>query len=260
MSFCSAINFSASVSNTCNIQDGILRIMISNIQLILNGNVISATDNQEKIQIEKYNHEQEPADQQHQRKIAIAKNLVDTTALIIDVIWDKSSPSLNAQGISLRLFIQEILRRSRTSWTTLQTALFYLLRIKSKIATLQLESLTKESTTKTNNNKNDPATCGRRMFLASLIIASKYLHDCNYANSAWSKISGLPIKDINAIERRFLTLIEYDLFIKDNIFKNWTNFLRSHICTISGCEVIQKNTSSIVENQQAITQFVECRV
>ncbi|CAJ0829500.1 3967_t:CDS:2 [Entrophospora sp. SA101] len=42
------------------------------------------------------------------------------------------------------------------------------------------------------HNKNiDPATCGRRMFLASLIIASKYLQDKNYSNTAWSKICGL---------------------------------------------------------------------
>ncbi|CAG8554739.1 10113_t:CDS:2 [Dentiscutata heterogama] len=226
--------------------------MTNNIQLTQNGNVISAIDNQEKIQVEKYNHEQEPTDQQNQRKIAIIENLLDTTALIIDVIWNKFSIKINAQVISLRLFIQETLRRSRTSWNTLQIALFYLLRIKPKISTLPVSTKT--------NNKGDPATCGRRMFLASLIISSKYLQDRNYANSAWSKISGLPIRDINAIERRFLILIDYNLFIKDNIFKNWSNFLRLHICPISECEVTQKDAFSIVENQQAITKFVDCQV
>ncbi|CAJ0924033.1 3075_t:CDS:2 [Entrophospora sp. SA101] len=48
------------------------------------------------------------------------------------------------------------------------------------------------------DNKNiDPATCGRRMFLASLIIASKYLQDKNYSNTAWSKICGLQVEEIN---------------------------------------------------------------
>ncbi|CAG8483496.1 cyclin-domain-containing protein [Gigaspora rosea] len=225
-----AINFS--VNNTCNIQDDILRMMTNNIQLTQNGNVISATDNQEKIQIEKEQESADQQNQQNQRKIAIIENLVDTTALIIDVIWKKFSLKLNTQVISLRLFIKEVLRRSRTSWTTLETALFYLLRIKLQIAALQPESMTIESTT-TINEKGDPATCGRRMFLASLIIASKYLQDCNYSNSAWSKISGLPIQDINAIERRFLNLINYNLFIKDHIFKNWSHYLRLHICPIS---------------------------
>ncbi|CAG8553131.1 45802_t:CDS:2 [Gigaspora margarita] len=235
------INFS--VSNTCNIQDDILRMMTNNIQLTQNDNMISATDNQEKIQIEK-------------EQIAIIENLVDTTALIIDVIWKKFSLKLNTQVISLRLFIQEVLRRSRTSWATLETALLYLLRIKLKIAALQPDSMTINSTT-TINEKGDPATCGRRMFLASLIIASKYIQDCNYSNSAWSKISGLPIQDINAIERRFLNLINYNLFIKDNIFKNWSYYLRSQICPISENEVMQKDAFSIDENQRAITQFVK---
>ncbi|CAG8620882.1 14219_t:CDS:2 [Cetraspora pellucida] len=191
-------------------------------------------------------HSQKTYDHQ---KIVMIENIIDTTALIIDVIWNKFFISLNSQVIPLRLFIQETIRRSRTSWSTLQTALFYLLRIKPKIATLEVEI---------TDNKSDPATCGRRMFLASLIIASKYLQDRNYANSAWSKICGLHVKEINAIERRFLILIDYNLFIKDNIFNNWTNFLRSRICTFSGLK--QKGLFSKDEDQRAIAQFVECQV
>ncbi|CAG8561888.1 3285_t:CDS:1, partial [Cetraspora pellucida] len=152
------------------------------------------------------------------------------TALIIDVIWNKFFISLDTQVIPLRLFIQETLRRSRISWYTLQTALFYLLRIKHKIATLEIEITTK------TDNKSDSAICGRRMFIASLIIASKYLQDRNYSNSAWSKMCGLSVKDINEIESRFLILIDYNLFIKDNIFNNWTNFLRSRICSFPELE------------------------
>jgi hypothetical protein len=33
--------------------------------------------------------------------------------------------------------------------------------------------------------------CGRRMFLAALILSSKSLQDRNYSARAWSKISGL---------------------------------------------------------------------
>nr|CAG8512379.1 7360_t:CDS:2 [Entrophospora candida]CAG8572073.1 12038_t:CDS:2 [Entrophospora candida] len=69
----------------------------------------------------------------------------------------------------------------------------------------------------------DSATCGRRMFLASLIVASKYLQDNNYSNNAWSKISGLSLKEINSIERRFLQLIVYNLYVSEEVFNNWTN-------------------------------------
>ncbi|PKY30039.1 hypothetical protein RhiirB3_297993, partial [Rhizophagus irregularis] len=122
-----------------------------------------------------------------------------------------------AKIIPLRLFLQETLRRSRTSYSTLQTALFYLFRIKPQISSTSRHS--------NQSQNNDPATCGRRMFLAALIVASKYLQDRNYSNRAWSKISGLPVHEINANEICFLKLIDYNLFIAEDIFKRWSSLL-----------------------------------
>jgi len=196
-------------------------------------------------------------------KNALVENLVDTTVQIIDVIWYNFPVHLNSQVIPLRLFIQETLRRSRTSWSTLQTALFYLMRIKQQITILYLNpdrwSLSKDN----NNQGSDPATCGRRMFLASLIVASKYLQDRNYANNAWSKICGLPVQEINAIERRFLKLIDYNLFIGEDRYKRWTSLLRSHIQTISsGSEMTTENQQVVAQFEQTLQQpqAVECKV
>ncbi|KAH8916975.1 hypothetical protein BT69DRAFT_1188185, partial [Atractiella rhizophila] len=55
--------------------------------------------------------------------------------------------------------------------------------------------------------------CGRRMFLAALITASKFLQDRNYSNLAWSKISSLDVREININERAFLALLDYRLHI-----------------------------------------------
>ncbi|PKC14429.1 hypothetical protein RhiirA5_256367, partial [Rhizophagus irregularis] len=140
----------------------------------------------------------------------ITGQFIDTAGLIIEVIWANFSVNPSAKIIPLRLFLQETLRRSRTSYSTLQTALFYLFRIKPQISSTQ---------------NNDPATCGRRMFLAALIVASKYLQDRNYSNRAWSKISGLPVHEINANEICFLKLIDYNLFIAEDIFKRWSSLL-----------------------------------
>lgn len=193
-------------------------------------------------------------------KNALVESLVDTTVSIINVIWYNFPVHLNSQVIPLRLFIQETLRRSRTSWSTLQTALFYLMRIKPQIKFLWLNPdrwtlNSKDDNNSSNNNNNsnqgsDPATCGRRMFLASLIVASKYLQDRNYANNAWSKICGLPVQEINVIERRFLNLIDYNLFIGEDVYKNWTNLLRTQFQF--------QNISGTAENQQvvqAVDQF-----
>ncbi|KAK3840769.1 MAG: hypothetical protein J3R72DRAFT_348911, partial [Linnemannia gamsii] len=67
--------------------------------------------------------------------------------------------------------------------------------------------------------------CGRRMFLAALILASKFQQDRTYSNKAWSKISGLPVAEINLNEITFLTLIDYRLFVSQAVFQKWVTIL-----------------------------------
>ena len=62
---------------------------------------------------------------------------------------------------------------------------------------------------------------GRRMFLAALIIAFKYLHDKSFSASAWSKISGLKICEVNASERAFLAAVKWNLHISEPVFRRW---------------------------------------
>lgn len=64
--------------------------------------------------------------------------------------------------------------------------------------------------------------CGRRMFLSALIASTKYLQDKNYSNRAWSKISGLPVSEINCNEREFLASIDYRLFVSQKSFVQWS--------------------------------------
>ncbi|CAG8528080.1 7332_t:CDS:2 [Scutellospora calospora] len=156
---------------------------------------------------------------------------------------------------------RETLRRSRTSYSTFQTALFYLFRIKPKIASIsQYTKQTSEYNSVTNRcsgQNNDPATCGRRIFLASLIVASKYLQDRNYSNRAWSKISGLPVNEVNANEICFLKLINYNLFISEDIFKRWSSLLLKHIQAISGPDISSPDAFRRVENQKGVNLFCE---
>jgi hypothetical protein len=67
--------------------------------------------------------------------------------------------------------------------------------------------------------------CGRRMFLAALILASKYLQDRNYSARAWSKISGLNTLEINQNEMAFLIAVEWRLHIADEVFQRWTEIV-----------------------------------
>jgi hypothetical protein len=219
-------------------------------------------------------------------------NNPDTAALIIESIWP--SPSLSAQFslktpvIPLHIFVKETLRRSRTTLSTLQLALYYIYRVRSQVLAAQerirldqiqhfqqhmtalqnglppspcisLDSLSESDVRQSDyfnatnkptlpltppgsNNtppslsplsqtstasaspvlaKSEPVGCGRRMFLAALILASKFQQDRTYSNKAWSKISGLPVSEINLNEIAFLALIDYRLFVSQSVFQKW---------------------------------------
>ncbi|KAK3846739.1 MAG: hypothetical protein J3R72DRAFT_417512 [Linnemannia gamsii] len=227
-------------------------------------------------------------------KVNMVENLVDTAALIIESIWP--SPSLSAHFslktpvIPLHIFVKETLRRSRTTLSTLQLALYYIYRVRSQVLAAQerirldqiqhlqqhmtalqhgmppspcisLDSLSDADLRQndyfnaikptlpltppgSNNNtppslsplsqtstaspvlaKSEPVGCGRRMFLAALILASKFQQDRTYSNKAWSKISGLPVSEINLNEIAFLALIDYRLFVSQSVFQKWVAVL-----------------------------------
>lgn len=95
-----------------------------------------------------------------------------------------------------------------------------------------MRQLYENSSTSRNNRpywQDAYISCGRRMFLASLVVASKFVQDKTYRNSAWAKIAGLPVAEINAAERIFLDLIDYRLYIAQSTFEQWHRLLHMHV-------------------------------
>ncbi|KAK0655984.1 hypothetical protein B0T16DRAFT_320423 [Cercophora newfieldiana] len=155
---------------------------------------------------------------QTERKHNFVDNLVDSSAHIVEAIWPTSSVvARNENGVlPLRKFIQETLRRSRTSFSTLQVALYYLILIKPHVPD---RDFTMEQPD--DCHASQAVQCGRRMFLAALILASKYLQDRNFSARAWSKISGLDTQEINQNEITFLLAVNWKLHITDEIYNRW---------------------------------------
>jgi PHO85 cyclin-5 len=143
----------------------------------------------------------------------------------VEAIWPNSSLDTrseidNQRVLPLRTFIKETLRRSRTSYSTLQAALYYLILIKPHVHgnIEQLEAM----------DNIQALQCGRRMFLAALILASKYLQDKNYSARTWSKACGLNTLEINQNNILFLKVIDWRLHIPDIIFQRWTAIVLNH--------------------------------
>ncbi|KAK9720399.1 PHO85 cyclin-5 [Basidiobolus ranarum] len=171
--------------------------------------------------------------------------LADVSALVIESIWPNPPTSAySTQVLGLKSFIRETLKRSKTTFCTLLTALIYILRIKEYIpksdgffrANQLSEPGTnhplKESPITTNTLLADMDTlsftlikCGRRMFLAALILASKFLADRSCSNRAWAKITGLQVGEISACELTVLRLLDYRLFISTTVFSRWSTLL-----------------------------------
>ncbi|EAW08910.1 putative G1/S-specific cyclin Pcl5 [Aspergillus clavatus NRRL 1] len=165
---------------------------------------------------------------QSDRKVNFVDNLVDTASQIVEIIWplsavaSRSDSATGCKGVlPLRTFIQETLRRSRTSYSTLQVALYYLIKIK--------EHVPRPDATQEQQSRSKPVCramqCGRRMFLAALILASKYLQDRNYSARAWSKISGLNTAEINQNELMFLEAVGWRLHVPEATFQRWTDIV-----------------------------------
>ncbi|EKD14612.1 uncharacterized protein L3040_000135 [Drepanopeziza brunnea f. sp. 'multigermtubi'] len=159
------------------------------------------------------------------RKINFVDGLVDSSAQIVEAIWPLSSVvcrgEVGSKGVlPLRTFIQETLRRSRTSYSTLQVALYYLILIKPHVPK---HDFTMEQPDDAHSVR--ALQCGRRMFLSALILASKYLQDRNYSARAWSKISGLNTLEINQNEMAFLLAVKWELHITDSVFRRWTEIV-----------------------------------
>ena len=150
---------------------------------------------------------------------------------MIETIWPLSTSSCgrdsalagkNQNLIGLRTFVQEVLKRSKTSYSTLQVALYYLVLIQSSLP-LPRHDFTMEQLEDTQSCR--AMQCGRRMFLAALILASKYLQDRNFSARAWSKISGLKTCEINTNEMAFLSAVNWKLHIPEPVFHRWTDIV-----------------------------------
>lgn len=160
------------------------------------------------------------------------------------------SRSTGRNGVlPLRTFLQETLRRSRTSYSTLQVALYYLLLIRPHVPK---DNFTKEQTKDSDSHRS--LQCGRRMFLSALILASKYLQDRNYSARAWSKISGLHVHEINRNENAFLQAVAWRLHVTDDIFQKWSTIVLHYTPSVLLCS--QRRARKQYETQSSDWKFI----
>lgn len=164
---------------------------------------------------------------------------IDSATQLVALIWPTANAmtSFPNKVISLRFYIRETLRRSRTSYSTLQVTLWYLMLIRPYVAAASPSASNQDDGHDKGSEEQQVKAdgpscalqCGRRMFLSALILASKYLQDRNFTARAWSKITGLPAKEIVSNESVFLAKVSWNLHMKEGDFRHWNAIILS--CT-----------------------------
>lgn len=158
--------------------------------------------------------------------------LVESAVWILETIWPSTSRVGEIQGqfpggsssvrsISLKRFIQEVLRRSRSSFSTLHVALYYLVQLKPQILALSRN----RSSEPKNPGKVNLLSCPRRCFLSSLMVADKFLQDRNFSARAWAKISGLQATELSTNMLDFLKALDWKTFVPGDVYAQWSDLL-----------------------------------
>ena len=66
-----------------------------------------------------------------------------------------------------------------------------------------------------------------KLILASMIIANKFNEDEQYTTKFYSKLGGVPIAEISFLEYNFFFLLNFNLFVRDELYKKYSDYISS---------------------------------
>lgn len=134
-----------------------------------------------------------------------AEQLAAVSLAALEMVWGlEVDRLLNERSGPLAVFVGAVVRRHHPE--VIYTALVYCLRLREGVsARIRLWQARRHPLT--------AALCCRRMFLAAVMSASKFLLDRATPNRAWAKLVGLGVAEIARSEYVFLVLIGHRLHV-----------------------------------------------
>ena len=166
------------------------------IMQIANQNEIN--DNSEKIIIKKISDLLSDICDDNTKNLKIEKNL-----------YIKPFLMRNIPPISIKDYLERLCKHSKINTSTIILILIYI----DRICNIQKFELTYYNV--------------HKLILASMIIAIKYNEDEYYSNKFYSKLGGVSISEIVFLEYNFISLIHYNLFVNNELFKKYNDYISS---------------------------------
>jgi len=121
----------------------------------------------------------------------------------------KSFYSRNIPIISIKEYLQHVYKYSRFNSSTIILILIYIDRIcninKCKLSYYNIHKL----------------------ILGSMIVAIKYNEDEHYSSKFYAKIGGVSLAEIINLEYSFLSLINFNLYVNEDLFNKYNDYLLS---------------------------------
>ncbi|KAI0356211.1 cyclin-domain-containing protein [Trametes cingulata] len=114
-------------------------------------------------------------------------------------------------GISILEYLRRIVRFTKAERSCLLITLHYIDQISARMPVFVLSSL----------------TC-HRFVIASIAVSSKCLCDTFCSNSVYAKVGGIPVGELNVLEREFLRMIDWQLTCTREVLQEYyVNLVRT---------------------------------
>ena len=66
-----------------------------------------------------------------------------------------------------------------------------------------------------------------KLIVTSMLVSIKYNEDDYFSNSFYAKVGGVSITELNHLEYEFLSLIDFDLYVDDDLYSKYSNYILS---------------------------------
>jgi hypothetical protein len=119
--------------------------------------------------------------------------------------------SKNIPQISIKDYLERLYKHTKINCSTIILILIYI----DRICNIQNFKLTYFNI--------------HKLILASMIIANKFNEEEQYTTKFYSKLGGVPIAEITYLEYNFFFLLNFNLFVKDELYKKYKRIIGKYM-------------------------------